>query len=78
MFWLWNWYSVNFTDCISLFTDYGDKHNEDFAEQFGAFKEDFPVYKLFKQEDGPHKTIPFTGNTNDPDEISYFLMRETG
>ena len=51
-------------------TEYGEKENDDLRERYNINKEDFPVYKLFKQnEDTP---IDFTGEIK-ADELSKFV-----
>ena len=50
--------------------EYGEKENDDLRERYSINKEDFPVYKLFKQnEDTP---IDFTGEIK-ADELSKFV-----
>jgi len=51
-------------------SEYGEKENDDLRERYNINKEDFPVYKLFKQnEDTP---IDFTGDIK-ADELSKFV-----
>ena len=60
------------------FVDYGDKHNQDLAKQFEVLKEDFPVYKMFKQSIGLDKPVKFEGDITSADEIIQFIVKETG
>lgn len=51
-------------------SEYGEKENDELRERFNINKEDFPVYKLFKQnEDTP---IDFKGEIK-ADELSKFV-----
>lgn len=51
-------------------SEYGEKENDDLRERYNINKEDFPVYKLFKQnEDTP---IDFKGEIK-ADELSKFV-----
>ena len=51
-------------------TEYGEKENDDLRERFNINKEEFPVYKLFRQnEDTP---IDFTGEVK-ADELAKFV-----
>lgn len=53
-------------------TEYGEKENDDLRERFNINKEEFPVYKLFRQnEDTP---IDFTGEVK-ADELAKFVKK---
>ena len=53
-----------------LFTEYGEKENDDLRERFDISKDDFPVYKLFKQNDA--SPVDFKGEVN-ADELAKFV-----
>ena len=55
--------------------DYGDKDNEDLRERFEVKKEDYPVFKLFKQ--GQKETVDFTQSVTSED-LSRFVKLEAG
>ena len=60
---------------IPLVSEYGDKENDQLRERFNINKDDFPVYKLFKQdEDDP---TDFKGEIK-VDELSRFVKKEAG
>ena len=54
--------------CYSV--EYGEKENDDLRERYNINKEDFPVYKLFKQNEAT--PIDFTGEIK-VDELSKFV-----
>ena len=51
-------------------TEYGEKENDELRERFNINKEEFPVYKLFKQNEAT--PIDFTGEIK-ADELSKFV-----
>merc|ERR1719399_1403633 len=57
--------------------DYGDKENQNVAERFGASKDDFPVYKLFKKGGDVAKPVSYAGEKTEA-ALSQFLKAETG
>lgn len=56
-------------------TDYGDKENQELAQEYGVKKEDYPVYKLFIK--GKSKAIDYKGD-NTEDDLKRFLSQNTG
>lgn len=56
-------------------SDYGEKENEDLRERFQVKKEDYPVFKLFKQ--GQKDAIDFSQDVT-KDELAMFIRLESG
>lgn len=54
--------------------EYGEKENDQLRERFNINKEDFPVYKLFKQNEAT--PIDFKGEVK-ADELSKFVKANT-
>ena len=54
--------------------EYGEKENDQLRERFNINKEDFPVYKLFKQNEAT--AIDFKGEVK-ADELSKFVKANT-
>ena len=52
------------------FTEYGEKENDDLRARFNINKDDFPVYKLFKQNDAT--PVDFKGEVK-ADELAQFV-----
>lgn len=57
------------------FLEYGEKENEDLRERFQVKKEDYPVFKLFKQ--GQKEPIDFSQDVTN-EELSRFVRLESG
>ena len=55
--------------------EYGEKENEDLRERFEVNKDDYPVYKLFKQ--GQKEPIDFTQSVT-ADDLARFVRMEGG
>lgn len=53
-----------------FFVEYGEKENDQLRERFNINKDDFPVYKLFKQNEA--NPIDFKGEVK-ADELSQFI-----
>ncbi|XP_058966124.2 endoplasmic reticulum resident protein 29 [Pocillopora verrucosa] len=51
-------------------SEYGEKENDNLRERFDISKDDFPVYKLFKQNDA--SPVDFKGEVN-ADELAKFV-----
>ena len=62
------------TVLLYFFTEYGEKENDQLRERFNINKEDFPVYKLFKQNEAT--PIDFKGEVK-ADELSKFIKTNT-
>lgn len=61
---------------LSLVTiEYGEKENEDLRERFVINKDDYPVFKLFKQ--GQKEPTDFTQSVTS-DDLGRFVRLESG
>ena len=61
---------------LSLVTiEYGEKENEDLRERFAINKDDYPVFKLFKQ--GQKEPTDFTQSVTS-DDLGRFVRLESG
>lgn len=59
---------------LSFISEYGEKENDQLRERFNINKEDFPVYKLFKQNEAT--PVDFKGEIK-ADELSKFVKKNT-
>ena len=59
---------------LSFISEYGEKENDQLRERFNINKEDFPVYKLFKQNEAT--PVDFKGEIK-ADELSKFVKTNT-
>ena len=56
-------------------SEYGEKENDDLRERFGVNKDDYPIFKLFKQ--GEKEPIDFTQSVTSED-LARFVRIESG
>lgn len=59
---------------LSFISEYGEKENDQLRERFNINKDDFPVYKLFKQNEAT--PVDFKGEIK-ADELSKFVKANT-
>lgn len=59
---------------LSVISEYGEKENDQLRERFNINKDDFPVYKLFKQNEAT--PVDFKGEIK-ADELSKFVKTNT-